>query len=560
MGLFHLLKNRFGITKSSRCQRRKPNPTLCRLTIEELESRLLMTSGLVAAYNFDQGSGQTLTDVSGHGNNGILSNANWVSNGKFGGALQFTGSTNSMVTIQNSPSLDLTKGMTLEAWVDPSSLNSSDEGWSAAISKDHQNSINDISYALYAANGTGTPPAVHILRNGHDYGVQGTSNLSLNTWTFLAATYDGSTLKMYVNGNLVVSQRLSGSITTTGDPLHIGGDWSGEMFTGLIDNVRIYNTALSQSAIRSDMKTAVGAPADTPPTVTSVTPANNASGVSTGTPITVKFSEALDPTTVTSSTIQLLDASGNVVAASVTYNASTFTATLTPSSALSAGSTYTILVHGWPAHARADAAIASAPRCAAPTPDPPAHPGTSDRLGRGLEGCGSKGKPPAWVSTGRFFASERSATAGIAWAIHTRERRRWCQGTGDDPRGPLRDLGSVRRGSAELTLELHQAIGLPDDLQVELHVRDEPPARLLGNRSLQQLRLHQGRQHMGEAHQVAGDGSQVGRQRVWPRHRLLLVGPHQGHALAQSRRAVPRRAVVRRRLIRCVHGVGPLCP
>src|SRR5262249_31907131 len=51
-----------------------------------------------------------------------------------------------------------------------------------------------------------------------------------------------------------------GGITTTSDPLTIGGDWAKEMFTGLIDNARIYNQALSQSAINSDMNSAVVLP------------------------------------------------------------------------------------------------------------------------------------------------------------------------------------------------------------------------------------------------------------------------------------------------------------
>ena len=55
-------------------------------------------------------------------------------------------------------SLHLSTGMTLEAWVKPTSLASPANGWVAAIAKDHQNSSNDISYALYAAGGTGTGP------------------------------------------------------------------------------------------------------------------------------------------------------------------------------------------------------------------------------------------------------------------------------------------------------------------------------------------------------------------------------------------------------------------
>src|SRR5271166_172862 len=215
-------------------------------------------AGQVAAYSFDEGSGTTANDSSGNGNTGTIANATWVP-GKYNSALKFTGATNSMVTISDSASVNLTTGMTLEAWVNPSSLSNSLGGnWDAAISKDHQNSSNDISYALYAATGTGTAPAVHILVGSTDYGAQGTSVLSLNTWTFLAATYDGTTLKMYVNGTLVGSQTVAGSIFTTTDPLHIGGDWDSEMFTGSIDNARIYKAALTPSQITTDMNTGVG--------------------------------------------------------------------------------------------------------------------------------------------------------------------------------------------------------------------------------------------------------------------------------------------------------------
>ncbi len=210
--------------------------------------------GLVAAYSLDEGSGTTANDSSGNHNTGTVANAAWVA-GKYGSALAFTGAANSMVTISDSPSLDLTTGMTLEAWVNPASLN---QNWDAAISKDHKNSSNDISYALYAAADTNERPAVHILVGGNDVGVQGTAVLALKTWTFLAATYDGATLKLYVNGTQVATKSISGSITTTVDPLHLGGDWDDEMFTGSIDNVRIYKAALTQAQIQTDMTTALG--------------------------------------------------------------------------------------------------------------------------------------------------------------------------------------------------------------------------------------------------------------------------------------------------------------
>ncbi|HZY87194.1 MAG TPA: LamG-like jellyroll fold domain-containing protein, partial [Gemmataceae bacterium] len=320
-------------------RRRRP------LALEGLEERTLMASGLVAAYNFNEGGGTVLHDLSGNGNNGTVSNAAWSSAGKFGGALSFNGST-SLVSVANSASLNLTKGMTLEAWIDPTSLQSPDAGWSAAIAKEHLGSANNIAYALYAANGAGMPPGGHVLVSGADRAVVGQRQVPLKTWTFLAATYDGNTLRTYVNGVLVGTAAVGGAVTATPDPLRIGGDAAGEMFTGLIDNVRIYNTALTQSAIQADMNTPVVPSQGNAPTVTAVSPANGASGVAVGGSVQVTFSEALDPTTVSAATVQLLGPSGAAVAATVSYNATTFTATLTPGAALGYSTSYTVLVHG----------------------------------------------------------------------------------------------------------------------------------------------------------------------------------------------------------------------
>src|SRR5262249_14410311 len=73
-------------------------------------------TGLVAAYGFNDGGGATAVDSSGNGNAGTLNGASWTTAGRFGGALSFNGTT-SWVTVPDSAPLDLTTGMTLEAWV-----------------------------------------------------------------------------------------------------------------------------------------------------------------------------------------------------------------------------------------------------------------------------------------------------------------------------------------------------------------------------------------------------------------------------------------------------------
>ena len=90
--------------------------------------------------------------------------------------------------------------------------------------------------------------------------VTGTSQLAANTWVHLAATYDGATLRLYVNGAQVGSRAVTQSMALSAGPLQIGGNavW-GEYFSGLIDDVRVYNRALTSAEITNGMTTAVGA-------------------------------------------------------------------------------------------------------------------------------------------------------------------------------------------------------------------------------------------------------------------------------------------------------------
>jgi hypothetical protein len=89
------------------------------------------------------------------------------------------------------------------------------------------------------------------------------------------------------------------------------------------------------------------APADTTaPTVTSFSPSSGSSSVPTTTAATVTFSEAMDASSITASTVFLRNASGATVSATVSYNAANYTATITPSTALSSSMTYTIVVKG----------------------------------------------------------------------------------------------------------------------------------------------------------------------------------------------------------------------
>src|SRR5882724_6622505 len=83
------------------------------------------TSGLVAAYSFNEGNGSTFTDLSGHNLTGTIVGASWTAQGKYGNALSFNG-TSSFVDLGNPAALQLTGNMTIEAWVNAAANPSND--------------------------------------------------------------------------------------------------------------------------------------------------------------------------------------------------------------------------------------------------------------------------------------------------------------------------------------------------------------------------------------------------------------------------------------------------
>ncbi len=215
--------------------------------------------GLVAAYGFDEGSGTTVTDASGNGNNGTVASGTWATSGKFGKAIQFNG-TSTLVSIPDATSLHLTTGMTLEAWVNPSTV---DSNWRDVIYKANDN------YYLEATSSNASRPDAGLIAGGIYGDAYGTAALAANTWSFLAETYDGATLRLYVNGIQVAATAHTGAITTSTNPLQIGGDsLYGQYFKGLIDNVRIYNTALTAAQIQTDQGTSVNSVLSAPGTLT----------------------------------------------------------------------------------------------------------------------------------------------------------------------------------------------------------------------------------------------------------------------------------------------------
>lgn len=223
--------------------------------------------GLVAAYGFEELTGNEVDDSSDESNHGVISGATRIDEGRFGKALAFDG-IDDWVTVKDADSLDLTSGLTLEAWLYPTEAM---DDWRCVLIKERRNGL---AYSLCANSDTNQPStAVHIRS---DRNLKGGPQLQANQWAHVAATYDGATQRLYVNGTEVAKQPLSGTIRTSDRALRIGGTavWN-EFFKGRIDEVRVYNRALTQSEIQSDMDNPVlnssidPAPDDTTPSACS---------------------------------------------------------------------------------------------------------------------------------------------------------------------------------------------------------------------------------------------------------------------------------------------------
>jgi 1,4-alpha-glucan branching enzyme len=195
-------------------------------------------TNLLAYWTFNEGAGTTASDSSGNINTGIVSNSPSWTSGMFGSAIHFSGQ--AQVAVSNSASLNPVNGITLSALVNPDNWSNFprilEKGSSSNQYSLFVNPSGQLAFALSGvANGTlvTTPPSV-------------------GNWHHVAGTYDGSLISLYVDGQIVTQQTASGQMPLTVDPLAIGFRPGGNLFNyfqGIIDDVRIYGSALTSNQI-----------------------------------------------------------------------------------------------------------------------------------------------------------------------------------------------------------------------------------------------------------------------------------------------------------------------
>jgi hypothetical protein len=206
-------------------------------------------SGVVGAWGFNEGTGATTADASGNNNTAtLLGGPAWVT-GKYGKALSFD-QVNDYLSVPNSPSLNFSgNAMTLSMWINPGTVS----GDSAVLGKFWNTNMSS-PYYQYGLELSGGKPQFYI---GTSTGLMGAgmdTSLALNQWTHFAVVFNGLSAQFYVNGTMVSSKSLATGITARGMPLRMGADADiSQFYKGLLDNVRIYNRALSGAEVTTDM-------------------------------------------------------------------------------------------------------------------------------------------------------------------------------------------------------------------------------------------------------------------------------------------------------------------
>jgi glucose/arabinose dehydrogenase/PKD repeat protein len=205
-------------------------------------------AGLVAAWSFEEASGTVAADSSGNGNTATLLNGVSRTPGTSGAGLSFDG-VDDYLSVPNSPSLDISgTGLTLRMSLRPSATGAD----SVLLSKSWGSTMASPYYQYGLELTGGTKPHLIIGTSSGLIDASMESTLATNQWSDLAITFDGTQAQFYVNGSLVNAVLMLGSITARGTALRMGADATpGQYFKGSLDEVRIYNRALSTSELAS---------------------------------------------------------------------------------------------------------------------------------------------------------------------------------------------------------------------------------------------------------------------------------------------------------------------
>ena len=215
------------------------------LIIANLGVANVAEEGLVAYWPFDEGTGKKAEDVTGNGHDGKFAGApKWV-DGKFGTALGFDGEEDHVV-VADDAALAIEENITFMAWFSPGDVLTSRR----LMVKNN---------SIFVIFDFGNKDSIDFLvKPDNTFAESTTTDWKVGEWYHFAGTFDGKTMKVYVNGKLEGEATNNVPIAPSDLELWIGGDDFGrptDFFPGSIDEVRLYEKTLTEAEIQKVMET-----------------------------------------------------------------------------------------------------------------------------------------------------------------------------------------------------------------------------------------------------------------------------------------------------------------
>jgi hypothetical protein len=200
-------------------------------------------ASLVGCWPMEEGSGTTLIDATSFGNDGNITGVpTWVA-GYRGQALNLSGTGQYAIVVDDN-SLDISNAITLAAWIRPGKTGTQNiikKTLGTTTANGYELSLSSSGKVFVRLNGN----AAYRIDSTTSYPINGT------TWMHVATTFDGATIRLYING-VQEGFKPGIAIGTNNTNLGIGAEPAASpinFFQGALDEVRIYNRALSLSEI-----------------------------------------------------------------------------------------------------------------------------------------------------------------------------------------------------------------------------------------------------------------------------------------------------------------------
>ena len=204
----------------------------------------------MGVWSFDDQTNPT-KDSSGYGNNGAVNGASFssdtphaeINRGADKYSLEFNAGDN--VNAGNGNALNITgNAITIEAWVKPTVAGVHKHVVSKSLDGGQR------QYNLYVSNAEKVDFIITTSVGGM-FDLATTETIPLNNWSHIVATYNGSSMTIYINGKFSISVPRTGNIVSKSADVLIGSFMAGQSsFMGFIDEVRVYETALTLGQIR----------------------------------------------------------------------------------------------------------------------------------------------------------------------------------------------------------------------------------------------------------------------------------------------------------------------